>query len=360
MDSPFSKAACLARTALLACLAFPTSCAHDPYAGTSGHRSAYSDYERYEPSLVQLGRMSANGVHGHTDDPFVPYRFSDQLVFNYADHVTSILRGKFTGARLANYTSGTLQVILAGLAGASAAFSFGATTTAALGLSSAAMPQIGNVFNAKSRAETYQDAIRLIEQAEAEYLVQNPQPSDTILTPNGVILYQRVTATVHIVEKALVGQLPTPKEMELATQPMSASGAIRHRVGQQPASDLSIAGTAIPPREPITRIPETTKPQARSGTPTTRQLREKIVGALRRLSDPNIQKEIIFRKGLQVEANDSPENTVCKEIIKNAKLNGVEPTILGPKGLNRFQHDEATEGQLVDLNNALEKLIDRK
>src|SRR5208337_2934065 len=99
------------------------------------------------------------------------------LALNYASIVADILRARFNGARISSELSSSLQVILAAMAGAGAAFSYGSATVAGLGLSSAAIPQLQKIFDAKGRAQSYQDAVRLIEEAEIEYLSLNQTPS---------------------------------------------------------------------------------------------------------------------------------------------------------------------------------------
>ena len=179
-------------------------------------------------SFVGMGRtLDSSGNY----DPQIAPKFSDALAINFADSVATLLRSKFTGARIADEVGRTAQIILAGLAGATAAFDFGASTVAALGLSSAAIPELQRIFNARGRSQVYQDAVRLIEEAEIEYLSFNQDPSDTILTQNGVTLFQRVTATIHVVEKTLTGTIPTVDDMLKATERMSQAGATRTRPG---------------------------------------------------------------------------------------------------------------------------------
>jgi hypothetical protein len=156
---------------------------------------------------------------------------NDQLALLYASNVATVLRCRFTGARITREISSSLQVILAGLAGAGAAFNFGETTLAVLGLGSAAIPEFQGIFNAKGRAECYQDAVRLIEEAQIDYLAHNQQPSSRELTQNGVTLFQRVTASIHVVEKTLAGHLPSVQDMQKATERMSQPGATATTAG---------------------------------------------------------------------------------------------------------------------------------
>lgn len=174
---------------------------------------------------------------------------NDQLALLYASNVATVLRCRFTGARITREISSSLQVILAGLAGAGAVFNFGETTLAVLGLGSAAIPEFQGIFNAKGRAECYQDAVRLIEEAQIDYLAHNQQPSSTALTQNGVTLFQRVTSSIHVVEKTLTGHLPSIQDMQKATERMSPAGAKKTAAGATPANLIPADGSG-----PVTKL----------------------------------------------------------------------------------------------------------
>jgi hypothetical protein len=175
---------------------------------------------------------------------------NDQLALLYASNVATVLRCRFTGARITREISSSLQVILAGLAGAGAAFNFGKTTLAVLGLGSAAIPEFQGIFNARGRAECYQDAVRLIEEAQIDYLAHNQQPSSTALTQNGVTLFQRVTSSIHVVEKTLAGHLPSVQDMQKATERMSEAGATKTAAGATPSNLIPANGSA-----PVQKLP---------------------------------------------------------------------------------------------------------
>ena len=218
---------------LLVALCFAlASCVNDEWAKSQGPMARYGDYEQYRPTLEAMARMrSANSL---TDNPLTVYQVTDLDVLNYAEQVKNILRAKFTSARFARYASATTQVLLGGAAGIAAAFSAGAGVVAGLAFSSAAMPQLGGIFNAKARAETYQEGVQLIEQNEVDFLAaRHGQVSSTELTSAGAVLYRQVTATVHVVEKAIAGQLPTLKEMQDAA---ARQAQLRPTVPQTPIS----------------------------------------------------------------------------------------------------------------------------
>jgi hypothetical protein len=169
---------------------------------------------------------------------------TDVVALNYASSVVTILRAKYTGARITREISSTAQLGLAAAAAYGAAFSYSKSTLAVLGLASAGIPELQRLFGAKERAQMYQDAIRLIEEAEIEYLALNQKPSGTFLTQNGVTLLQRVTASIHLVEKTLAGNLPSAADMQKATERMSETGAKKTAAGATPSNIVRADGSA--------------------------------------------------------------------------------------------------------------------
>jgi hypothetical protein len=184
--------------------------------------TACTTAEKY--SFTRLGQTYDQNT-GQLVNPAEPPKLSDGLALNFASSVATAFRAKFNGTRVANEVATTVQVTLAALAGAGAAFDFGSSAVAALGLSSAGIPQLQRIFMVQGRIDAYQDAVRLIEEAEIEYLALNQYPSSTILTQNGVTLFQRVTASIHLVEKTLGGRIPSLQDTEKATEPMTQAGA---------------------------------------------------------------------------------------------------------------------------------------
>jgi hypothetical protein len=201
-------------------------------------------------SFIRYGQTPNQTTHQFEATAIPP--LSDVLALNYASSVASILRCKFNGARIAREISSTAQVALAAFAGAGAAFHYSASTVTALGLGSAGIPELQKIFDAKGRAQAYQDAVRLIEEAEIEYLALNQRPSPTVLTQNGVTLFQRVTASIHVVEKTLAGNLPSVEDMQKATERMSESGATKTAAGSTPSNLIPANGKApIRKLEPV-------------------------------------------------------------------------------------------------------------
>ncbi len=183
-------------------------------------------------SFVRYGQAAdpATRRFNPAQDP----QLSDILALNYADSVATLLRAKYTGARITREVSSSAQIILAAVAGAGAggAFHLSKDALTVLGLGSAGIPELQRIFGAKERAQLYQDTVRLIEEAEIEYLAYNQRPT-TELTQNGVTLFQRVTASIHVVEKTLAGNLPSVIDLKKATEPMTADGAVPTAAGTE-------------------------------------------------------------------------------------------------------------------------------
>lgn len=201
-------------------------------------------------SFIRYGQSvdPSTGQHDARRDPVL----TDVVALNYASSVVAILRAKYTGARITREISSTAQLGLAAAAAYGAAFNYTRSTLAVLGLASAGIPELQRLFGAKERAQTYQDAIRLIEEAEVEYLALNQRPSPVVLTQNGVTLFQRVTASIHVVEKALAGNLPSVADMQKATERMSETGATRTPAGATPSNLVRANGSApVQKLEPV-------------------------------------------------------------------------------------------------------------
>jgi hypothetical protein len=190
---------------------------------------------------------------------------SDGLAINYANSIQMIMRSNSTGSRITREASSTAQVGLAAFGGIGAAFHYSATTLAALGMSSAGIPELQKIFNAKGRAEVYNQAADMIQDGVWEYYSHNPSPSSTDFTPNGLTLVKRVSTAISLVDTTLVGQLPSRKQMLQAVEEMTPEGTSK----QNPKAD------------PVNSV----------GPSTTR--------VVQKLTPVVIQKEVVHSEGLQ-------------------------------------------------------------
>jgi hypothetical protein len=310
-------------------------------------------------SFVRMGQTPTAGqVSDFTQVP----NLSDALALNYASSVATILRCKFNGARIAREVSSTAQVALAALGGAGAAFNYGASTVTGLALGSAGIPQLQQIFDAKGRAQAYQDAVRLIEEAEIEYLAHNPRPSDMGLTPNGVTLFQRVTASIHVVEKTLAGNLPTVQDMRQATEQMTPIGALPYQAGDVPPNNISasagiplgkseltqivarqnkitvvLGGTPPPPNVTVSRIPESL--QARNNA---------LQSGFTNLTDSAASARLA-ENGISPGVN--PKEVLAQNILAQAKL---EPKagLTAIQSLTQYRQGADTEAKTAALEDA--------
>jgi hypothetical protein len=185
---------------------------------------------------------------------------SDQQALAFSSNVAKIFRAKCAGSRVTREVSGSTQVAMAGLAGTSAAFNFSKSGLAVLGLGSSLIPSFQNIFNAKGRAESYADAVRLIETAQNDYLAHNQKPSKDELTQNGVTLIQRTQATIHILEKTLASRLPSIIELQQATEAMSKKGATKTPAGEA-YNHIGATGELPTLRQPVAPGAGVPKPQ---------------------------------------------------------------------------------------------------
>ena len=166
---------------------------------------------------------------------------SDGLAINYANSMQIIMRCNSTHSRIAREVSATAQIGLAAFGGVGAAFNYSATTLAVLGMGSAGIPQIQKIFDAKNRADVYNQAADMIQDGVFEYYDHNPSPPKDKFTPNGLTLVKKVSAAISLVDGALVGHLPSQAQMEHAVEAMSPDGTRKQIVGDPPVNSLKTA-----------------------------------------------------------------------------------------------------------------------
>lgn len=153
----------------------------------------------------------------------IEYTITDQDVLNFTDNLQNMLRTKMhvstIGAYVASFTAvavGSAAAIYAATGGTTAA-------VAALAASSVFATDTLGIFKPKARARAYQGALALIGQAQGRYFVaisgngKNGEVSNSQLTRPGANLYVQVMASLNLMEKAIVSEIPTVEDIQLAT-----------------------------------------------------------------------------------------------------------------------------------------------
>lgn len=173
-------------------------------------------------------------------------RRTDALALNYANSVEEIFRARSTGARYTREGSDTALAGLAAFTGAAESLSISATSLSSMGLASAGILQLRNIFDAKGRSNAYFEAAERIHGAIKDYGAHNLNGvSETELTPNGWTLANVVQSNIDIVNKILNGHLPSPEALAQAMEPMTDKGATPQETGATPANNIPAGGLPV-------------------------------------------------------------------------------------------------------------------
>lgn len=147
------------------------------------------------------------------------FKVTDQIIVTYANDVQKFMRMRMSGKRVLRKLSSTVQVTAAAIAASLTAFGGPATVIAGFAGAAAIIPEFQNIFDAAGGAEAFSRGAELIGEAEAAYVTaisnQGGQIQNT-LTPEGAALYVRVAASIIVVEKALLQQIPSIKQLQQA------------------------------------------------------------------------------------------------------------------------------------------------
>ena len=267
---------------------------------------------------------------------------SDGLAINYANSVEIIMRCKATQNRITREVSATAQVGLAAFGGVGAAYNWSKTTLTVLGLASAAIPQLQGIFDAKGRAEAYNQAAEMIQDGVLEYYAHNPRPSSEDFTPNGLTLVNRVASAINLVNDTINGHLPSQASMQKAVEPMTPQGnepqnpsasPVNQRVQTAAAAKVQVINTVSPAEFQALKQQIETERSKRTGNID-------FVLALKHIDrDPSITNK----------------RDIYAAIITEAGLTGkIEPDV---NKLNEFYQMQATEDERSKLKDAANKQI---
>ena len=199
--------------------------------------NAYERHYLFEPSAVQMAKGNPDAI---TDEHFLAF----------SENVKEALRRRMNRARIARMFSGTIQVLTAATAAGLGAVSANIETITALAGTSAVIPQLQELFDAKGRAEYYEQGANMIEEAQGRYFdaVARGQatPTNGLFSVAAVALFEQTVASLKVVEKGLISRLPTVEEMQKATGTYSdlvfVPNAVTVKVGQN--MQVLVTGTA--------------------------------------------------------------------------------------------------------------------
>lgn len=155
----------------------------------------------YKPSIWDIAKEGDNK------------QITDAAILDFSNTVKDGLRTRMHYSKIIRLASSSIETISMILV-ASQGIGGGAdvNTLARFAGLSAAIPQIQSIFKAKARAVAYDGGVRLIERAESRYLIKLAEKGDSSisekLTSNGALLYKEIIASLDLVGKALMAQIP--------------------------------------------------------------------------------------------------------------------------------------------------------
>ncbi len=234
MNSSYTRA--LIYVPVLGCLAL-SSCVNSPTLEGMSRQRAY------------LSTAGANKSVDATGDLSIAYTITDRDVLNFTEAVGKKVHARATLHTSVRYSSATLEVSLGALAGAAKTFGWGVRTASGLGLGSAYVFGMGQIFDSKGHAQAYDQAYEAIDAAKSKFLFHRlgmtvktdpttgkkqidslfPQgrgdiPSSEVLTPDGELLYYRVTKILKVLQDTLASKIPDLQDLKDANgEPADAS-----------------------------------------------------------------------------------------------------------------------------------------
>jgi hypothetical protein len=262
---------------------------------------------------------------------------SDGLAINYANSVEVAMRIKFNGNRITRAVSNSAQVTLAALSGVGALLGYSATTVAGMSLASAGIPELQRIFNAKGRAEVYKDGAHMIRRAILEYYAHNPNPSSTEFTRNGLILVQRVSVAINIVDDVLAGQIPSMIDMHDAVEPITPDGT-------RPSGEVTPDGTRPSGEVPLGDSSSLAALEARIKSAVERNVRQ-----IKTVSPEELQNSLGRQAQIQKEDEDRRSANLPTPGQLAAEVEVIDPKIPPAKKQDIYRSILSDVG--VDLQN---------
>ncbi|WP_395739936.1 hypothetical protein [Prosthecobacter sp.] len=197
-------------------------------------------------SYSQSQRRKTKEYQGATQDA----KLSDALAFNYANSVASIFQARATGGRFTREASDTALAGTAAVTAASQTWSISKHSLGVLGLTGLGIVELRKIFDSKARATAYLEASQRIRYAMKDFRAYNLNAVDEhLLSPNGWTLANVTMANIQIVEMLLAGRLPSPHDLEQASEPMTPEGAVPTlKPGALPPNNIQAASLTGAPR----------------------------------------------------------------------------------------------------------------
>ncbi len=176
------------------------------------------------------------------------WKVTDRIILSYADDVEKFMRLRMSGKRALRKASASIQVMTAAIATALAGFGGSSAVIAGFAGVSAIIPEFQGIFQAAGGAEAFGRGAELIGLAKTDYIIEISKKGgevQNVLTPEGAELYKRVVASIVVVEKALLQQIPTRKQIEDAegdTAPAAVNNSPVVTAGGTLTYDAAAAG----------------------------------------------------------------------------------------------------------------------
>ena len=211
------KSKLMISTMLIACGVAVSGCETltETFAFDAIPRATFKD----KPTVIDASKKTVTKA-GKKDEIII--KVTDRIILVYASDVQKFMRLRMSGKRVLRKVSAGIQVMTAAIAAALTAFGGSPVTIASFAGVSAIIPEFQGIFQAKGGAEAFRHGAELIGDAETDYLLEisktNHGNVPGELTPQGAVLYKRVVASIVLVEKALLQQIPSLKEVQKAEE----------------------------------------------------------------------------------------------------------------------------------------------
>lgn len=177
----------------------------------------------FQPTVIERAKKPIQMEKDCTDNceyKDEKYAITDRVVVDFMDQVKNSLRKRMNYSRIIREISASAQVLTAAAAAVLGATQGNLTTVAIIAATSAVIPDMQDIFDAKAKAQAYDDGLHLIEEAEGRYILTltgSGEISNKALTVQAANLYVEVLACLKLVEKALTAKIPSIKELQVAS-----------------------------------------------------------------------------------------------------------------------------------------------